>query len=142
MTKIYTSTGFIGGSLWKLRIVIFTGPLAIQQQKVYILMMNHEQNSCNFFLGMKIKFNMSKVLGYVKKNPYNNQLKPYFFKKLLLSHFWIDFNQFYTKTFGIVNIFIVYYSLCCYELFLFVHNLNTTNKNWLIFLYISTKNKS
>ena len=51
--------------------------------------MNHEQNSCNFFLGMKIKFNikikknmykylkkiyivsyLSKVLGNVKKNPY------------------------------------------------------------------------
>jgi hypothetical protein len=35
------------------------------------------------------------------------------------------------------------YSLCCYEWFLFVHNLNTTNKKLtLIFLYISTKNKS
>ena len=133
MTKIYTSTAFIGGSLWKLWIVIFTGPLAIQQKKFCILLMNHEQNSCNFFLGMKIKFNMSKVLGYVKKNPYNNQLKPYFFKKLLWSHFGIDFNKFYTKTFGIVDIFIVYYSLCCCELFLFILNLNTTNKNWLWF---------
>ena len=28
------------------------------------------------------------------------------------------------------------YSLCCYEWFLFVHNLNTTNKNWLWFSYI------
>jgi hypothetical protein len=27
-------------------------------------------------------------------------------------------------------------TLCCYEWFLFVHNLNTTNKNWLWFSYI------
>jgi hypothetical protein len=44
------------------------------------------------------------------KNPYNlyNQPQPYFFKKLLWSHFWIDFNKFYTKTFRIVYILIVY----------------------------------
>jgi hypothetical protein len=40
-----------------------------------------------------------------------NHLKPYFFKKLLWSHFWL-----------------FVYSLCCYEWFLFVHNLNTTTK--------------
>jgi len=28
------------------------------------------------------------------------------------------------------------YSLCCYESFLFVHNWNTTNKNWLWISYI------
>jgi hypothetical protein len=38
------------------------------------------------------------------------------------------------------------YSLCCYEWYLFVHNLNTTNKNWLWFshifqLKINPKNK-
>jgi hypothetical protein len=42
------------------------------------------------------------------KNPYINQPKPYFFNKLLWSHFWIDFNKFYTKTFGIVNMLSVY----------------------------------
>ena len=32
--------------------------------------MNHEQNSCNFFLGMKIKFNIKikkKMYKYLKK---------------------------------------------------------------------------
>ena len=32
------------------------------------------------------------------------------------------------------------YSLCCYECFLFVHNLNTTNKN-IFQLKINPKNK-
>jgi hypothetical protein len=44
---------------------------------------------------------LSKVLGNVKK-------KTYFIKKLLWSHFWIDFNKFYTKTFGIIYILFVY----------------------------------
>ena len=48
-----------------------------------------------------------KVLAHVKKILYN-QPKPYFFKKVLCSHFWIDFNKFYTKTFRIVYILIVY----------------------------------
>jgi hypothetical protein len=48
-----------------------------------------------------------KVLQHVKISLYN-QPKPYFFKKLLWSHFWIDFNKFYTKTFRIVYILIVY----------------------------------
>jgi hypothetical protein len=48
-----------------------------------------------------------KVLQHVKKSLYN-QPKPYFFNKLLWSHFWIDFNKFYTKTFRIVYILIVY----------------------------------
>jgi hypothetical protein len=42
-----------------------------------------------------------KVLPHVKKNSLYNQPKPYFFKTLLWSHFWIDFNKFYTKTFRI-----------------------------------------
>jgi hypothetical protein len=33
--KNLQSTGFIGGSLWKLWIVIFTGLLAIQQKKIF-----------------------------------------------------------------------------------------------------------
>ena len=47
---------------------------------------------------------LSKVFGNVKKSLYN-QPKPYFFKKLLWSHFWINFNIF---TFGIVYILFVY----------------------------------
>ena len=49
----------------------------------------------------------TKVFGNVKKSLYN-QPKPYFFKRLLWSHFWIDFNKCYTKTFGIVYILFVY----------------------------------
>ena len=56
-----------------------------------------------------------------------HQPKQYFFNKLLWSHFWIDFNKFYTKTFRIVYILTVYL-LCLYEWFLFVHNLNITNQ--------------
>jgi hypothetical protein len=48
-----------------------------------------------------------KSIRKCKKSLYN-QPKPYFFKKILWSHFWIDFNKFYIKTFGIVNILIVY----------------------------------
>ena len=50
---------------------------------------------------------LSKVFRNVKKSLYN-QPKPYFFKKLLWSHFWININIFYTKTFGIVYILLVY----------------------------------
>jgi hypothetical protein len=50
-----------------------------------------------------------KVLQHVKKSLYN-QPKPYFFKKLLWSHFWINFNQFYTKTLRIVYILIVLFA--------------------------------
>ena len=52
-----------------------------------------------------------------KKSLYN-QPKPYFFKKLLWCHFWIDFNN---SELSIFCLFI--YSLCLYEWFLFVHNL-------------------
>jgi hypothetical protein len=48
-----------------------------------------------------------KVFGNVKKSLYN-QPKPYFFTTLLWSHFWINFNIFYTKTFRIVYILFVY----------------------------------
>jgi hypothetical protein len=77
-----------------------------------------------------------KSIGKCKKKSLYNQPKPYFFKKILWSNFWIDFNKYYTKTFRIVNIWLFIYSLCCYELFLFVHNLNTPNKNWFWFSYI------
>jgi hypothetical protein len=59
--------------------------------------------NCNYI----IHSHLSKVFGNVKKS-LCNQPKPYFFKKLLWSHFWINFNIFYTKTFGIVYISFVY----------------------------------
>jgi hypothetical protein len=52
--------------------------------------------------------NVAKSIATCKKKSLYNQPKPYFFKKLLLSHFWIDFNTFYTNTFRIVYILIVY----------------------------------
>jgi hypothetical protein len=57
--------------------------------------------------GHNMYSHLSKVFGNVKKS-LCNQPKPYFFKKLLWSHFWINFNIFYTKTFGIVCILFVY----------------------------------
>ena len=49
---------------------------------------------------------MSSVKSFRKsKKSLYNQRKPYFFKKLLGSHLWIDFSKCYTKTFGIINIF-------------------------------------
>ena len=53
-------------------------------------------------------WHLSKVLGNVKKNPYIINQNHIFFKKLLWSHFWIDFYKCYTKTFGIVYILIGY----------------------------------
>jgi hypothetical protein len=50
---------------------------------------------------------LPKLLQYVKKSQYN-QPKPYISKKLVWSHFWIDFNKFDTKTFRIVYILTVY----------------------------------
>jgi hypothetical protein len=65
---------------------------------------------------MKLHIQSSvKSFGKRKKNPY-------FIKKLLWSHFWIDFNKFYTKTFGIIYICLFICSLFLYERFLFVHN--------------------
>jgi hypothetical protein len=49
-----------------------------------------------------------KSIGKCKKNPYIINQNHIFFKKLLWSHFWIDFYKFYTKTFGIVYILIGY----------------------------------
>jgi hypothetical protein len=49
-------------------------------------------------------------------------------KKILWSHFWIDFNKLYTKIFGIIHILIVYLLIMLlwviFMWFLFVHNLN------------------
>ena len=53
-------------------------------------------------------WHLSKVLGNVKKNPYIINQNHIYFKKLLWSHFWIDFYKCYTKTFGIVYILIGY----------------------------------
>jgi hypothetical protein len=53
-------------------------------------------------LEMKLHIQSSfKSIGKRKKNTY-------FIKKSLWSHFWIDFNKFYTKTFGIIYILFVY----------------------------------
>ena len=43
-----------------------------------------------------------KSIATCKTKSLYNQPKPYFFKKLLWSHFWIYFNKFYTKAFRIV----------------------------------------
>jgi hypothetical protein len=43
-----------------------------------------------------------------KKNPYMINQNHIFFKKLLWSHFWIDFKIFYAKPFRILYIVIVY----------------------------------
>ena len=40
---------------------------------------------------------VAKSIGACKKKSLYNQPKPYFFKKWLCSHYWIDFNKFYTK---------------------------------------------
>jgi hypothetical protein len=53
-------------------------------------------------------WHLSTVLGNVKKNPYIINQNHIFLKKLLWSHFWIDFYKCYTKTFGIVFILIGY----------------------------------
>ena len=45
-------------------------------------------------------WHLSKVLGNVKKNPYIINQNHVFFKKLLWSHFWIDFYKCYTKNIG------------------------------------------
>ena len=64
---------------------------------------------------------LSKVFGNVKKSLYN-QPKPYFFKTILWSHFWINVSIFYTKTFGIVHI------LCVYLFIMFI---------WVVFICTS-----
>ena len=61
---------------------------------------------CLFCMALNYSI-LPKVLQHVKKSLYN-QSKPYFFKKLLWSHFCIDFNKFFTKTFRIVYIMIAY----------------------------------
>ena len=65
----------------------------------------------SYFIFIIQNSHLSKVFGNVK-NPYIIDQNP---KHSELSIFWL---------------FI--YSLCCCEWFLFVHNLNTTNKNWKI----------
>ena len=49
-----------------------------------------------------------KVLPHVKQNPFIINQNHIFFKIILGSHFWIDFNKFHTKTFRIVYILTVY----------------------------------
>ena len=64
----------------------------------------------------------TKVLGNVKKISLYNQPKPYFFQKIIVKSF-LD----RSKHSELSIFWLVIYSLCCYEWFLFVHNLNTTN---------------
>jgi hypothetical protein len=64
---------------------------------------------------------------FIKKKSLYNQPKPYFNFFLLWSHFWIDFNKFYTKTFRIVYILIVY--LLIYVLFKLWTNKNHSYKH-------------
>ena len=54
--------------------------------------------------------NVAKSIGACKKKSLYNQPKSCFYKKILWSHFLIDFNKFYTKTLGIVHI------LCLFNL--------------------------
>jgi hypothetical protein len=49
-----------------------------------------------------------KSIGKCQKNPYIINQNHIFFKNLLWSHFWIELNKLYTKTFGIVYILFVY----------------------------------
>jgi competence protein ComGC len=57
------------------------------------------------------------------KNPYIiNQ------NHILVSHYWIDFNKFYTKTFGIVHILIVYLLIMLLSV-IFIFQLKINPKN-------------
>jgi hypothetical protein len=72
-----------------------------------------------------------------KKNPYTINQNHIFFKKLLWSHFWIDLNKFRNCTPKLSELFIFWLfvcSLCLYEWFLFVHNLNRIVNFWDSFL--------
>ena len=73
---------------------------------IYWWWIEHDRKLC-VKLKLYVQSSVKSIGKCKKKIPLNNQPKPYFFKKLLWSHFWIDFNKFYTKTFRIVNILIV-----------------------------------
>ena len=77
-----------------------------------------------------------KVLAHVKKIPIYSTKTIFFQKKnIVVISGWILTN--FTPKHAELSIFWLFiYSLYCYELFLFVHNFNTTNKNWLWFSYI------
>ena len=76
----------------------------------------------NFTVIAVLQLSVKSIGKCKKKKSLYNQPKSYFFKKLLWSHFWIDFNKFYTKTFKIVYILFVYLLKSLYDWFLFVHN--------------------
>ena len=83
-------------------------------------------------------WHQSKVLGNVKKISLYNQPKPYFFQKIIVKSF-LD----RSKHSELSIFWLVIYSLCCYEWFLFVHNLNTTNTirfSYIFQLKINPKN--
>jgi hypothetical protein len=62
-----------------------------------------------FFPDFLFHSHMSKVFGNVKRQSLYNQPKPYFFKKLLRSHFWIDFKKYCTKTLLVQNFSLIFY---------------------------------
>jgi hypothetical protein len=77
-----------------------------------------------------------KSIRKCKKNPYiiNQTI---FFSKIIMKSFLDRFLTNVTPKHSELSIFWLFiYSLCSHEWFLFVHNLNTTNKNWLWFSYI------
>ena len=71
---------------------------------MYPVDLENNEKSCEY---SAIQY-VAKSIATCKKKSRYNQPKSYFFKKLLRSHFWIDFNKFYTKTFRIVYILIAY----------------------------------
>jgi hypothetical protein len=91
-----------------------------------------EINHC-FILLSKMHMHSKMMTVSCKKKSLYNQPKPYFFKKLLWNHFWIDFNKCYTKTFGIVNILIVYLLI---NVVVSEHILNQNIQNCLYFVCV------
>jgi hypothetical protein len=71
---------------------------------MYPVDLENNERSCEY---SAIQY-VAKSIATCKKKSLYNQPKPYFFKKILWSNFWIDFNKFYTKSFRMVYILIVY----------------------------------
>jgi hypothetical protein len=94
-------------------------------------------HKCKWIVYFQTMYSMwPKVLAHVKKIPIYSTKTIFFQKKYceVISR-WILTN--FTPTHAELSIFWLFiYSLCCYEWFLFVHNLNQTNKNWLYIFYI------
>jgi hypothetical protein len=94
------------------RIGGFVGPIK-SQNLVRNDGINNKTTNSNVNKHIDIKFSVqyvAKSIAICKAKSLYNQPKPYicFSYFLLWSHFWIDFNKFYTKAFRIVYILIVY----------------------------------